>query len=123
MQNTNKTLLWIIVLVVVLGIGYYIYSANYSAPFTSTQTGYNTNRPAGKATGSVVGAFTDATASIKNVNEVSMNVDKVELYSDSEGWVTVGSDTKVYKLLALHAKGQAQIYAQADVAAGSYTKA
>ncbi len=122
MQNTNKTLLWIIVLIVVFGIGYYIYSANYSTP--STQTGYSTNTvPASNAKGSVAVAFTDATASIKNINEVSMNVDKVELYSQNQGWVTVGSDTKVYKLLSLHAKGEAQLYAQADVSADSYTKA
>lgn len=66
--------------------------------------------------------ITDATADINNVNEVSMSVRKVEVYSANDGWVTVDSNSKDYNLLALKAEGKTELYAKAKVKAGSYDK-
>src|SRR3990167_8209417 len=86
-NNMNKTLMWIIIAIVVIGLGYYIYRVNVNSGETTDTTETSQSQVMGKVTV----AFTDATASIKNVNEISMEVNKVELYSDPQGWVAVGS--------------------------------
>jgi hypothetical protein len=114
----NKTLGWIIGLLLIIGIGYYIYSVSYSSPAVST-----TNEPQTEQKGMVAVSFSDATTVIKNVNEVTLAVDKVELYNSTKGWVTVSSDSKTYKLLELNKKGEKQIYATAEVPADTYSRA
>ncbi|HEY4494291.1 MAG TPA: DUF4382 domain-containing protein [Candidatus Paceibacterota bacterium] len=118
-NNMNKTLMWIIIAIVVIGLGYYIYRVNVNSGETTDTTETSQSQVMGKVTV----AFTDATASIKNVNEISMEVNKVELYSDTQGWVAVGSHQRVYKLLDLNKRSQAEIYTTADVSADTYTRA
>ncbi len=112
----NKTTGWIIGIIVVAILGYIIYvQMSPSAPSATTQN-------ASGATGTVAVSFTDATAAITNVSDISMGVNKVELYSAAQGWVTVPGNSMSYDLLTLHAKGQAKIYATAQVAADTYTQ-
>src|SRR4051812_32767603 len=98
----NKTLWWILGIIVLLGLGYYIYNVNSGPSASSLQS---------SAKGNVVVAFTDAAMKIKNVNEIAMNIDKVELYNDSVGWTSLSSDTKRFNLLDLNSKEQIQLYA------------
>lgn len=72
--------------------------------------------------GSLYIGITDATADISDVNEVNMSVNKVELYSATKGWVNVASNSKSYKLLSLNESGKTELYAKADVSAGTYDK-
>lgn len=106
----NSTIVWVIGIIVVLGIGYFVITTPTQKP---EQSG---------AQGSVVVSFTDATADIQNVSEVYLGVKKVELYSQSKGWITVSSDQKQYQLLDLQAKGQAKVYAKANVTADTYSR-
>lgn len=108
----NNTIAWVIGIIVVLVIGYFVITM-------PTQK----EEQKSVAQGSVVVSFTDATADIQNVNEVSMGVNKVELYSQSKGWVTVSSDHIQYQLLDLHAKSQAKVYAKTNVVADNYSRA
>lgn len=107
----NNIIAWVVGIIVVLGIGYFVINMPEQKQEKSG------------AQGSVVVSFTDATADIQNVNEVSLGVKKVEIYSQSKGWVTVSSDQKQYQLLDLHAKGQAKVYTKANVAADTYSRA
>ena len=107
----NNIIVWVVGIIVVLGIGYFV--INMPAQKQKQSGGQ----------GSVVVSFTDATADIQNVNEISMGVKKVELYSQSKGWVTVSSDETQYQLLDLRAKGQTKVYAKANVAADTYSRA
>jgi len=72
--------------------------------------------------GSLYIGITDATANIADVNEIDLSVNKIEVYNTTKGWVTVGSDIKSYPLLALNANGKTELYAKADVSAGTYDK-
>lgn len=65
---------------------------------------------------------TDATADIKNVNELSMEVKKVEIYNSTKGWVTVSADSKKYNLLALKNGNKVEFYAKSDLDAGKYER-
>jgi len=73
--------------------------------------------------GEVVVSFTDETAQIENVSEIRMTVDKVELYSETKGWVEIDSSDVEYELLALKASGESHVYATAEVAADAYSRA
>ncbi len=72
--------------------------------------------------GSLYIGITDATMDIKNVDEVNMEVKKVELHSATNGWVTASSDSKSYNLLALNAAGKTELYAKTKVVAGTYDR-
>src|SRR5688572_29153166 len=70
----------------------------------------------------VVFSIRDAAADMSGVNEVSATTGKIELYSESEGWVTVATDGKTYKLLDLRNRGEAALMARANVDAGTYDR-
>jgi hypothetical protein len=73
--------------------------------------------------GGLTVGITDATADINNVSDIEMAVKKVEVHSATEGWVTISSDSKNYKLLELHSNGQTKLYAKnRDLQAGTYDK-
>lgn len=75
------------------------------------------------AGGSLYVGVTDATADIKNVNDIDLEVKKVEVQNSNGTWTTVSSDTKTYSLLALKANGKTEFYAKKDeLAAGTYQK-
>ncbi len=82
---------------------------------TSTAVGDN-----GAAKGKVVFSITDAAASMQGVTDVRMTVDKIEMHSAAEGWVTVSNDTKTFNLLVLKANGTAQLATETNVAVGTY---
>lgn len=72
--------------------------------------------------GSLIIGITDATADISNVNDVNLSVKKIEIYSATKGWVSISSDTKNYKLLALNASGKTELYTKTNVLIGEYNK-
>lgn len=101
----NKSIVGIIVLVLVIG-------------------GIVMMRGSGTATGQgkVVVAITDAAADMGNVTEVRMQVSKVELQSETEGWVTVSTDNKTFDLLKLKAEGRLALVATSDLKSGTYNQ-
>lgn len=66
--------------------------------------------------------ITDATADIKNVTDVDMEIKKVEVHSATDGWVEVSSGTHMYSLLSLRVNNQTQFYAKSNIKAGLYDK-
>jgi hypothetical protein len=74
------------------------------------------------ANGSLYVGVTDASADIKNVDDINMSVKKVEVYSASRGWVTVSSNSKDYDLLTLKNSGEVKLYAKSDIPADTYSK-
>ncbi len=72
--------------------------------------------------GKVIFSITDAAASMQGVTAVQMTVDKIEMHSATEGWVTVSHETKAFDLLALKASGLAKLAAETNVAAGAYNQ-
>ena len=72
--------------------------------------------------GSLYIGITDLTANIAFVDDVDLSIKKVEVYSATGGWVEVASEEKSYKLLALNASGNTELYAKAYVEEGTYNK-
>ncbi len=121
---------WIgIAIVVLVGIGLLVSSRNKPAgdgskaktPVTTTDNNTTPGTSNG-LDGTVIFSVTDKTAEINNVSEVTMNVDRVQLYNETKGWVDVSSDTKAYKLLDLKARSESQLYAKATAAADTYSR-
>ncbi len=66
--------------------------------------------------------ITDATADISGVTDIDMSINKVEVHSVENGWVTASSNSKLYSLLALKASGETKLYTKAKVPVDSYDK-
>jgi hypothetical protein len=119
----NKTGWVIIVIVIVLLVGGGIwYWMSMSNPNTSNSSTYNTTGTQNQAKGTMVLSVTDAAASMKNVSEVTMVVDKVDVYSNTQGWVTVSQTPQTFNLLELKSKNQAKLLVQADVPTDTYSQ-
>jgi len=54
------------------------------------------------------------------VSEVEMTVSKVEVHSQTKGWITVSRKSNRYNLLALKSSGQLQFAGEASVTSGIY---
>jgi hypothetical protein len=79
------------------------------------------SRPAGNnQPGTIVMAFTDATANINNVSEVDMTVNQIETHSQADGWVTLSANPKTYHLLALNKSGRLAVFDKVHAEAGIY---
>lgn len=83
----------------------------------TADTGNNSN-----AQGEVIFSITDAATSLEDVTDVRMTVDKIEMHSTADGWITVSNDIKTFDLLALQAAGRAELAAQIKVATGTYNQ-
>ncbi len=106
MKTTNGVIIGIVlVIVLILGISY-----------------YQKNNQNSTNSGNLIIGITDATAEISNVNDINLSIKKIEVYSQTKGWVTASSDTKSYKLLSLHANGRTELYTRAEVSEGTYNK-
>lgn len=105
----NKTVTIIAVLAIILLAGILFFSEPES-------------EQAGENSGTVYVSVTDAAADMGNVSEVTMTTDSIELYTESDGWVTVSDNQQAFDLLALNESGESQLWAAADVEAGSYDR-
>ncbi len=114
MNNNNAWGIILGAIVVLAIIGGFIWYSN------EPQVADEYNMDGGK--GELYVGFTDATADIKNVNEVNLEIEKVEVYSESRGWVTVSEQSKTYNLLALKSANRAEFYAKGELDAGDYTR-
>ncbi len=115
MKNSTGMIVGIVVVVLII-IGAVAYHRNYS---DETLTSATTSQ--GQA-GNVYVGVTDASADIKNVNDIDMSIKKVEIYSVATEWVTLSSDPQMYSLLALKSNGSIKLFAKADIAPGTYNK-
>lgn len=102
MKNKN-IVISVILVVIVVAIGAYLLSQKASAQ-----------------KGTVVFGITDAAEDMDGVSSIFVTVDKVEMHSTGDNWVTVSSATKEYDLLVLKQSGAVALLASSDVAAGTY---
>ncbi len=80
---------------------------------------YTSDKPA-SVEGRAVFTITDAATELTGVTAVNLTVDKVEVHSATEDWVTVSTATKQYDLLQLKATNSAALLADVNLAAGTY---
>ncbi|HEU0085630.1 MAG TPA: DUF4382 domain-containing protein [Candidatus Paceibacterota bacterium] len=108
-NNTGK-IIGIVILLVVVIWGVMAYSGNKIISDDSRENG------------ALYIGVTDATADIENINEVRLSVQKVEIYNEVDGWVTVSSNSEKYSLFQLRDNQRVELYAKEDVAVGSYER-
>ncbi len=106
----SKILGIVIGAIVIVGGAYFI--MNSSAPKEETQKT--------DAEGRVVFSVTDAAADMGAISEVNMKISKVEAHSALEGWVTVSTTPRTYKLLALNASSEFELLADVNMKVGTY---
>ncbi len=115
---TGKSIITLVVIVVIVLLGagaIYLYNQQPSSPSQNSANSTTTG-----TTGNLVFGIKDAAASMGNITSVMITVDKIELHNETQGWVTVSSDTKSFDLLALKASGATSLLAQSSVTAGTY---
>ncbi len=80
----------------------------------------NSGSSSSSTTGRVIFAISDAAANMGAVTSVKVTVDSVEAHSAADGWTTVSSSAKTYDLLALKARGEQVLLADAQLKEGTY---
>jgi len=112
MENKNFILITVILGLLLLGVGgFYLYS-------TTIQNGQQNSQLEGK--GIVVLGITDAVASMGNISSVLITINKAQIHSQTEGWVTLSSQVQQFDLLLLKQSGKVSMLAQAEVNTGTY---
>src|SRR3990167_9529807 len=116
MKNRTEIIIGVVVIVLVIaGVLMYQKSGVVSQPATSESTG--------ESGGSLYVGVTDATADIKNVNDINVTIKKVEMHSSADGWMTISSTEKNFALFSLKANGQVKLFVKKDnIPAGFYDK-
>ncbi len=118
MNNKNLIITIIVVIVVVLG-GIYLYNTMKTPGSSYNSNGYNNSS---NVKGTMYVTVTDAAADMQNVTAVNMTIDKVDAYSNTQGWVTLSQNSQTVNLLDLKAKSQAELLAKIDVPADTYSQ-
>ncbi|MDO8504493.1 MAG: DUF4382 domain-containing protein [Candidatus Liptonbacteria bacterium] len=88
--------------------------------FAGNRTTTNTMLSPASGQGKLVIGITDAAAEIQNVSSIMMTVEKVEVQSAAQGWITVASSSKQYDLLQLKQTGAVALLADVNLSAGTY---
>ncbi len=109
MINKNIVIGLVIALVALAGTGVYFYNQQIFSNTTVSGT-----------KGHIVFGIKDAAANMGNISSVIVTVNNVQVHSQTEGWVTLSSQTKQYDLLALKQSGKIEVLADTNVAAGTY---
>ncbi len=119
----NSTIAWIVVAVIVVIGGIYLFSRNSSTSEYDTSTPENNtydqqsnNGPQGR----VVFSVTDAAVNMGTISEINMKVSKVEVHDSVNGWATVSTTPHTYSLLTLNANKQVELLADAKIKTGTY---
>lgn len=72
--------------------------------------------------GKVYFSITDAAADMEAVSEVTIEVDSIEVYSETNGWTNVSTNGDSFALLSLRDTNELQLAGEGNVAADTYTK-
>lgn len=86
----------------------------------SSQATVSKNETIKDGYGKVVVSITDAAKNIFDVTELALTENKVELHSTTDGWITVSTDTKTFKVMELKALNKLALVAMVDVLPGRY---
>ncbi len=107
----NKILGIVIAAVVIIGGGYYLMNSPKSDTASTEQK---------DAQGRVVFSVTDAAADMGVISEINMKISKVEAHSAADGWVTVSTTPRAYRLLSLNARNDFELLADGNMKVGTY---
>ncbi len=70
--------------------------------------------------GNLVIGITDAAVNMQNVSKIAMTIVKVDIHSESIGWITLSDETLVFDLLALRDANAIKVLTNSKLEAGTY---
>jgi hypothetical protein len=73
--------------------------------------------------GRAVFTITDKAANLDSVSSVQVTVDKIEIHSASEGWITLSSTPRTYDLIQLRDENMQVVLADTQLKEGTYEQA
>lgn len=83
----------------------------------------NTDFPTiGENEGRVVFTVTDEAVDMNTIEEVSVTIDSIMLYSDTQGWITVSDDIMTFNLLELKNLDKSELFADVNLEVGNYSQ-
>lgn len=115
---TNKTIMWIVVVALVVVGGIYLMMNTPNTTDTNSEATQQSQKV--DAEGRVIFSVTDAAANMGTISEINMKVNSVDMHSSTEGWVTVSTTPKTYSLLMLNAQNKSELLADINAKAGTY---
>lgn len=120
----NKTIIGIIIAVVVVIGGIYLFTqtpqTNTNTTNTQGSTGNTNTTPATNATGKVVFAISDVAVNMSTISEINMTISSIDIYNQTNGWITVSGTPQTYNLLDLNAKNQSKVFTDFQAPVGTY---
>jgi len=72
--------------------------------------------------GRVLFSITDDYANMESVSKVEVRFDSVEIYSESEGWISLSTEEKTFDLIALKTQGINKVMVDTDIESETYSK-
>src|SRR3989344_378140 len=129
MENTtSKTPIMIgigVIIAVLIALGvwflYTIISPKPESQYNPAQNS-NTNIPEDNYQGTVFFSVTDAAMDAGVINNIDISIDKLELHSQSQGWITVLQTSDLFSLLDLKAKNQVVLLEKVNAIVDIYDK-
>ncbi len=112
-------------LLILLAIPFLAAACNSQPTAESTKNSESVNSQTSaqpQTQGRAVFSITDATPDIQNVTAVQITIDKLEVLSSGQAWVTVNSTAKTFDLMALKTSGTAQLIADLQLPVGTYNQ-
>ncbi len=110
----NKSITGLVLAVLIIGGGIW---------YTQSMKADQAKVGGAEVNGNLYVGVKDATAEIQNVDDIALTIRKVELHSESQGWITVSDDAKTFRLLELKKNGRTALYAQKALSAGHFDQA
>src|SRR3989344_8504352 len=122
MDNTVIMVIIIVALVLLGGIFLLYNMQNPSGLPAYTPTPTSTPQNQNQTKGTIYFAVTDAAANMQNVSAINMTIDRVDVYSAAQGWVTITQAPQTFSLLELKSKNQSKLLAKASVFADTFSQ-
>lgn len=106
---SKGTAVTIIILVILVIAGFWVF-------------GNNPESEPAEGKGRLYVSVTDAAADMSTINEVELEIESIEVLSETKGWTEVSSDSETYSLLELNADGSVVLHDTADLDPETFTK-
>ncbi|MFA6353426.1 MAG: DUF4382 domain-containing protein [Candidatus Paceibacterota bacterium] len=112
----NTTIGIIIAVVVIIG-GIYLFTRTSNTPSVSSIPSQNQNN---NAQGRVVLSITDAAINMSTISQINMTISSIDIHSQTNGWITTSGTPQTYNLLDLNAKNESKIFTDFQAPVGTY---
>lgn len=116
----NKKTIGIIIVVIVIFGGIYLFARTPSTPSTPSVSSIPSQNQNNSAQGRVVFSVTDAAINMSTISQINMTISSIDIHSQANGWITTSGTSQTYNLLDLNAKNESRVFTDFQAPAGTY---